>query len=125
MATTTKDRRNSARKPGLNVTNDADLLAKVRRISELKTIERAGAAAERERKQIEAEVQAAMGDESQIVVRGQVIASLSSPRHSTIVDRKTLREVFPEAYARCVSEKPYRFIQIASDSTIETIIKSL
>jgi F0F1-type ATP synthase membrane subunit b/b' len=125
MATTTAQRRNSARKPGLNLTNDAALLAKVERIRELKTIERAAAEAERERKVLEAELRSAMGDETQIVVRGQVIASLSSQRHSTIVDRETLKLAYPEAYAAVVSEKPYRFVQIASDATLEAILKSL
>lgn len=124
MATTTAQRRNAARKPGLNVTNDADLLAKVERIRSLKTIERAAAAAERERKDLEAELRAAMGDEEQIVVRGQVIASLSSQRHSTITDLDTLKTAFPEAYQAVVSQKPYRFVQIASDVTLEAILKS-
>lgn len=124
MATTTAERRNAARKPGLNVTNDEVLLAKVERIRSLKTIERAGAEAERERKSIEAELRDAMGVETQVVVRGQVIASLSSQRHSTIVDQSTLKLVFPEAFAACVSQKPYRFVQIASDATLEAILKS-
>jgi hypothetical protein len=125
MATTTVQRRNKSRKPGLNITNDAALLADVQRIRELKTIERAGAAAERERREIESRLRADMGDETQIVVRGQVIASLSSERYSVIVDQKTLRETFPEAHAACVSHKPYKFLQIASDATLESILKSL
>lgn len=125
MATTTAQRRNSARKPGLNITNDAELIAKVQRIRELKTIERAAAAAERERKGIEAELRTQMGVETQIVVRGQVIASLSSQRHSTITDLETLKLAFPEAFAKCVSQKPYRFVQVASDSTMETILAAL
>lgn len=125
MATTTAERRNKNRAPGLNITNDAELIAKVSRIRELKTIERAAAAAERERKTIEAEVRAAMGDEAQIIVRGQVIASLSSQRHSTITDLETLKAAFPEAYARTVSQKPYRFVQVANDATMEAILKAL
>lgn len=125
MATTTAQRRNSKTKPGLNITNDAELIEKVQRIREYKTIERAAAAAERERKVLEAEVREAMGGESQIVVRGQVIAKLSSQRHSTIVDQKTLREAFPEAWQAVVSHKPYQFVQIASDETMEAILSSL
>lgn len=124
MATTTKERRNSKTLPGLNVTNDAELLAKVQRIRELKTIERAAAEAERERKVIEAELRAAMGDEEQVVVRGQVIASLSSQRHSTITDLETLKLAFPEAYAKCVSQRPYRFVQVLSDAALASILKS-
>ena len=124
MATTTQERRNSARKPGLNVTNDAALLAKVERIRALKTIERAAAEAERERKVLEAELRADMGAETQIVVRGQVIASLSSLRHAKVPDYKKLKTIFPEAYSACVSEKPYRFVQVASDATLESILKS-
>ena len=125
MATTTAQRRNSKTKPGLNITNDAELIEKVQRIREYKTIERAAAAAERERKALEAEVREAMGDESQIVVRGQVIAKLSSQRHSTIVDQKMLRDAFPEALSAVVSQKPYQFVQIASDETMEAILAAL
>lgn len=112
MATKTKDRRNSKSTPGLNVTNDDALRAKVARHKELKQIERAAAAAERERKQIEAELRAEMGDEEQIVIRGVVVAKLSSERHSVIVDQTLLREAYPEAYSAVVSQKPYRFVQV-------------
>lgn len=112
MATTTKDRRNSKSIPGLNVTNDDELRTLVARHKELKQIERAAAGAERERKQIEADLRSAMGDEEQIVIRGVVVAKLSSQRHSTIVDQKTLREAFPEAYSAVVTQKPYRFVQV-------------
>jgi len=112
MATTTKDRRNAARKPGLNVTNDAALHALVNRHKELKAIERAAAEAERERKGIESELRAAMGDEEQIVVRGVVIARLSSERKTQKIDRDTLRNVFPEAYSAVVSYAPYRYIEV-------------
>ena len=125
MATTTKERRNAARKPGLNITNDADLIAKVQRIREYKTIERAAAEAERKRKALEAELRAEMGDETQIIVRGQVIASLSSQRHSTLTDLDKLKTAFPEAYQAVVSQKPYRFVQVASDLTMEAILTSL
>lgn len=53
-----------------------------------------------------------MGDEEQIVIRGVVVAKLSSERHSVIVDQKTLLTAFPEAYQACVSKKPYRFITV-------------
>ncbi len=126
MATTTAQRRNSKRQPGLNITNDAELIADVQRIRELKTIERAGSKAERERKDVlEPKLRAAMGEETQIVLRGQVIASLSSQRSSTIVDLDKLKLAFPEAYAAVVSQKPYRFVQVASDATMETILSSL
>lgn len=126
MATTTAERRNKKTLPGLNITNDAELIELVQTIREKKTIERAGAAAERERKnELEPRLKDAMGDETQIVVRGQVIASLSSQRHSTIVDLEKLKLAFPEAYAAVVSQKPYRFVQVASDKTMETILSSL
>lgn len=126
MATTTAQRRNKLREPGLNITNDQPLIDLVQAIREKKTIERAGAAAERERKDtLEPQLRAAMGDETQIVVRGQVIASLSSQRHSTIVDLEKLKLAFPEAYAAVVSEKPYRFVQVASDKTMQTILEAL
>jgi hypothetical protein len=125
MATTTAQRRNKNTKPGLNVTNDADLLAKVKRIGELKTIERAGAAAERTRKVLEAELRAEMGDEEQIVVRGQVIASLSSLRHATKPDYDLMKSAFPEAYEKCVAKVPYKFVQIPSDATIQAIVAAL
>lgn len=126
MATTTAQRRNKLRQPGLNITNDQAALDLVQAIREKKTIERAGAAAERERKDtLEPQLRDLMGDETQIVVRGQVIASLSSQRHSTIVDLEKLKLAFPEAYAAVVSQKPYRFVQVASDKTMETILSSL
>jgi len=125
MATTTAQRRNSKTKPGLNLTNDADLLAKVKRISELKTIERAGAAAERTRKALEAELREAMGTEEQIVVRGQVIASLSSLRHATVPNYDLMKLAYPEAYQACVTQKPYKFVQIANDATVQAIVSAL
>lgn len=112
MATTTAERRNSKSLPGLNITNDERLRELAARHKELKQIERDAAAAERERKDIEAELRAAMGKEEQIVVRGVVIAKLSSQRHSTIVDQKLLLSAFPEAHAAVVSQKPYRFVQV-------------
>lgn len=112
MATTTAQRRNSARKPGLNVTNDAELRVLVERHKALKAIERAAAEAERERKLIEGQLRDAMGDETQIVVRGVVIARLSSERKTQKIDRETLKNVFPEAYDAVVSYTPYRFIEV-------------
>ena len=112
MATTTKDRRNSKSEPGLNVTNDDKLRAMAARHKELKHIERQAAAAERERKLIEAELREAMGDEEQIVIRDVVVAKLSSQRYSTIVDQKMLVEAFPEAANAVISQKPYRFVQV-------------
>lgn len=112
MATTTKDRRNSKSTPGLNVTNDDALRVMVARHKELKEVERAAAAAERERKQIEAELRAAMGDEEQIVIRGVVVAKLSSQRHSVKTDLKTLELAYPEAYSAVVTKVPYKFVQV-------------
>lgn len=112
MATTTKDRRNSKSIPGLNITNDERVREIQARHKELKQIERAAAEAERERKVLEAELRELMGDEEQIVIRGVVVAKLSSQRHSTIVDQKLLREAYPEAYSAVVSQKPYRFITV-------------
>ncbi len=109
MATSTK-----TRTPGLNVTNNADLAAKIARVAELKAVERAAAAAERERKAIEAELMQSLAasGETQFVKRGIVVAKLSSLRHSTIIDRETLKSAFPEAYQAVVSEKPYRFLTV-------------
>lgn len=112
MATTTAQRRNSKSTPGLNVTNDEELRELVALHKEYKEIERAAAEAERKRKEIEAVLREAMGDEEQIVIRGVVVAKLSSQRHSTIVDQKLLREGFPEAYSAVVSKRPYRFVQV-------------
>ncbi len=112
MATTTAERRNSKTLPGLNITNDERVRDIQARHKELKQIERAGAEAERERKVLEAELRDLMGDEEQIVIRGVVVAKLSSERHSVIVDQKTLLTAFPEAYQACVTKKPYRFITV-------------
>lgn len=112
MATTTAERRNSKTLPGLNITNDERVRQIQARHKELKQIERAAAEAERERKVLEAELRELMGDEEQIVIRGVVVAKLSSERHSVIVDQKTLLAAFPEAYAATVTKKPYRFITV-------------
>ena len=112
MATTTQERRNSKTLPGLNITNDERVRQIQARHKELKQIERAAAEAERERKVLEAELRDLMGDEEQIVIRGVVVAKLSSERHSVIVDQKTLLSAFPEAYAATVTKKPYRFITV-------------
>ncbi|QWY84181.1 hypothetical protein SEA_A3WALLY_374 [Microbacterium phage A3Wally] len=112
MATKTQDRRNSKSLPGLNVTNDDALRELVAEHKRLKQIERDAADAERKRKDIESQLRAAMGDEEQIVIRGVVVAKLSSQRHSTIVDQKLLLSAFPEAHAAVVSQKPYRFVQV-------------
>ena len=112
MATKTAERRNSKTLPGLNITNDERVRTIVARHKELKQIERAAAEAERERKVLEAELRDLMGDEEQIVVRGVVVAKLSSQRHSTIVDQKLLVEAFPEAASAVMSKKPYRFVQV-------------
>ena len=125
MATTTAERRNKKTVPGLNVTNDAELLADVKRISELKTLERKGKAAEKERKVIEAKLRAAMGDEEQIVVRGQVIASLSSLRSAYAPNYELMKLAYPEAYDKCVEHKPYRFVQVPNDATIAAIVGAL
>ena len=112
MATTTRQRRNSNVKPGLNITNDDALRVLVNRHKELKAIERAAAEAERERRKIEAELRTAMGDEEQIVVRGVVVAKLSSERHTVKIDRDTLETLFPEAAAATITKVPYRFVQV-------------
>ncbi len=107
-------RTTTVKTPGLNITNKADLSAKLARVAELKQIERAAAAAESERKSIEAELQAALSaaGETQFVKRGIVVARLSSQRHSTILDRETLKSAFPEAYEAVVSKRPYRFLEV-------------
>lgn len=112
MATTTQERRNSKTLPGLNITNDERVRQIQARHKELKQIERAAAEAERERKVLEAELRDLMGDEEQIVIRGVVVAKLSSERHSVIVDQKMLLSAFPEAYDAVVTKKPYRFITV-------------
>ena len=112
MATTTKDRRNSKSIPGLNITNDERVRDIVSRHKELKQIERAAAEAERERKVLEAELRELMGDEEQIVIRGVVVAKLSSQRHTTKTDLTTLKLAYPEAFSQCVSRVGYRFVQV-------------
>ena len=100
--------------PGVNVTNNADLRGKLARVAELKHIERQGAAAERERKEIEADLQAtlAAANQTQFVLRGTVVAKLSSQRHAQLYDYKLLQSTYPEAYAAIHSEKPYRYLQV-------------
>jgi len=109
VATTTTTKSTT---PGLNVTRKPEIREKIARIVALKAIERAAAAAERERRALETEVREAMGAELQIVLRGNVIAKLSSERTSHIYDYDLLRNAFPEAYEAVHSEKKYRFLQV-------------
>lgn len=114
MATATAPKPTRSKVAGVNVTNNADLAAKIARVEDLKQIEREGAAAARERKDLEAELQAALAaaGEEQFVKRGVVIARLSSQRHAHLYDYKTLQEAFPEAYQAVHSLKPYRFLTV-------------
>lgn len=111
MSTATKAKATTDAK-ALNITNKPELRAAFERIAELKEIERAGAAAERERKALEADLRAEMGDAETLVIRGNVVAKLSSPRNAHVYDYALLIEAFPECYEAIHSLKPYRFLQV-------------
>lgn len=111
MATSTK-----SKLAGVNITNKPDLAADLAAVAELKAVERAGKAAERERKVIEARLQAALADagETQFVKRGIVVARLSSLRTTARqCDYDTLLAGYPEAYAATVAAGThYRFLEV-------------
>lgn len=111
MATSTK-----TPTPGLNITNKPDLAADLALVAEYKAQERAGKAAERARKVVEARLQAALADagQTQFVKRGIVVARLSSQRTTgRSCDFDTLLSGFPEAYNATVTPgSHYRFLEV-------------
>lgn len=112
MSTATKSTKSAADVKSLNITNKPEMRDALARIAELKEIERAGAAAERERKALEADLRADMGDAETLIVRGNVVAKLSSQRNAHVYDYAMLLEAFPEAYDAVHSLKPYRFLTV-------------
>jgi hypothetical protein len=95
----------------INFTNDKDGLALIARRAELKQIEAAGVAAEKERKEVEAAIRERMGDAETITVRGIVALKLSSERKTIKWDHDALKLGWPEAFDAIRSEHPYRFLQ--------------
>ena len=112
MATATKSTKSTADVMSLNITNKPELRDALKRITELKAIERAAAAAERERKALEADLREQMGDAETLVVRGNVVAKLSSERTTHLYNYDLLVQAFPEAYTAVHSERKYRFLTV-------------
>ena len=100
--------------PGeVNITNDAGARALLTTVRERKVLEREGAAAARERKVAEGALREIMGDSGKVlVINGQPVAKVSSPRHTTKVDLAALALGWPEAYAAVVSEVPYTYLEV-------------
>jgi len=95
----------------LNITNNAPVLAAVKRIQELKQIERAAVVAEKERKALEADILAPLFDStgaSALVVRGVTAVKRSDVITRVNIDGKALLEAFPEAYAATKKESTSR-----------------
>lgn len=94
----------------VNITNNKVARDAVTRIKELKALEAAGAAAERERKALEAEVlEPIFGTAETLVILGQNVVKRSSERTTHLYDTKTLEGAWPEAYTAIHSVKKYRF----------------
>lgn len=96
----------------INITNKPELRDALARITELKAIERAGAAAERERKALEADLRAEMGEAETIIVRGNVVAKLSSVRSTHKYDTELLKAGWPEAFEAVHSVSTYRYLTV-------------
>ena len=95
----------------VNITNKAEVRDALKRIKTLKALEAAGAAAERERKALEAEVvRPAFGTAESLIVLGQTVAKLSSERVSHKYDTATLLLGWPDVHEAIHSEVPYRFV---------------
>jgi len=100
--------------PGIvnvNITNKPEVIAAAERIAYLKTLEAAGAAAEVERKALEAEViRPALGESPKGIVRG--IAAITQHKGSSlIVDTATLKLKHPAIWAEIASHRPYTYFK--------------
>lgn len=119
-ATATKTTTPRARRTPLvgevNITNDAAARAAIETLRVQKRAERAGGKAKRERTAeggSEAVIRALLtSPESVLVIAGQPVAKLSSERHIPVPDLKKLAEMFPEAYAACVTDVTYRNVEV-------------
>lgn len=119
-ATTTAPKSTKTRRQALpgevNITNNKEARAALDVLREQKRSERAGAKAKRERTAkggSESVIRGLMANaDSVLVVAGQPVANLSSERHIDVPDLAKLAEVFPEAYAACVTRKYYRNVEV-------------
>lgn len=99
--------------PGeVNITNDKGARALLDTVRTHKVTERAGAAAARERKVAEGALRSIMGEGTVLVIGGQPVAKVSSPRNTTKVDLEALALGWPEAYAAVVSQVPYTYLEV-------------
>lgn len=78
---------------------------------EIAAINKAARDVKDEGKAIDAELFELAGGAKYATYQGVVIATRTDS-HSTIVDTKTLLELFPEAHAACVKEVPYSYYKV-------------
>lgn len=98
----------------VNITNKPEVIAAAKRAAELKAIEAAGKAAEKERKQIEDEIlRPALGNASKGILRG-VVAFKLQPSSNSNINRVKLAEAFPEAYEATYEKTPYTFFKYSA-----------
>ena len=77
-----------------------------------KVIEREGAAAKRRRVVSEEALRNVMGAGKVLVIGGQPVAKVSSPRSTKKVDFDLLLTAYPEAYAAVVSLVEYDYLEV-------------
>lgn len=76
-------------------------------IDRLRVLRSQKAAIEAETKALSAEILAYAGSQKRAITWGATTLASIVESSSTITDTKALAQAFPEAYAACVSQKPY------------------
>lgn len=95
----------------VNITNMPEVIAAARKASELKAVEAAGKAAEKERKELEESViRPALAGATKAILRGVVAFQLQASSNSGI-NAADLLAMFPEAHAACYRKTPYTFLK--------------
>ena len=80
-------------------------------IDELRVQRAIKTAADKRSKELSAEILAFAGPVGKFIMWGQTRLASIVDSHSTITDLDTLKQAFPEAYAACVSQKPYKQVR--------------
>lgn len=95
----------------VNITRNPEAMAALARLKELKAIEKAGAEAEKERKElIEPILRQTLGRAEFLVIRGINALKVQASSNSKI-DAETLKVAWPEAYAATYKSTPYTFLK--------------
>ena len=95
----------------VNITNQPEVIAAAKRAAELKRIEKAGAAAKKEREALEETIlRPALKGARYAILRGVKAYELSSPRSNSHIDKATLKAGWPEAYEATLVETRFDFL---------------